>query len=151
FLLPLQNNGGPTETQALCTGQGTPAAACPGRSPAIDAIPPGINGCGTSLTTDQRGVPRPQGAGCDIRALEAPDVFLPFAAFTAHLPLWPSSPSPTPFVAQGAFTLGKTSKGIAPLAEPVSFSLADTVGPIFTQTLPPGSFKPFGAGSFLFR
>jgi len=50
----LQNNGGPTETIALLPG-----------SPAIDAAvacpPP---------TTDQRGVSRPQGAGCDIGAFE---------------------------------------------------------------------------------
>jgi hypothetical protein len=55
----LQNNGGPTQTIALLSG-----------SPAIDAIPPGTNGCGTAITTDQRGVSRPQGAGCDIGAFE---------------------------------------------------------------------------------
>jgi hypothetical protein len=49
----LQDNGGPTFTQALLPG-----------SPAIDAIP-----C-TYLTEDQRGVVRPQGAGCDIGAYE---------------------------------------------------------------------------------
>jgi hypothetical protein len=52
---PLQNNGGLTPTQALLTG-----------SPAIEA---GTNaGC---PATDQRGVPRPQGARCDIGAYEA--------------------------------------------------------------------------------
>jgi uncharacterized repeat protein (TIGR01451 family) len=55
----LKNNGGPTQTIAL-----QPA------SPAIDAIPPNVNGCGTTITTDQRGVGRPQGAGCDIGAFE---------------------------------------------------------------------------------
>jgi uncharacterized repeat protein (TIGR01451 family) len=55
----LQDNGGPTQTIAL-----EPA------SPAIDAIPSGANGCGTTITTDQRGVSRPQGAGCDIGAFE---------------------------------------------------------------------------------
>jgi CSLREA domain-containing protein len=51
---PLQDNGGPTETQALLSG-----------SPAIDAG-------GTSCpATDQRGVARPQGAACDIGAFEA--------------------------------------------------------------------------------
>jgi predicted outer membrane repeat protein len=54
MLGPLADNGGPTQTVALLSG-----------SPAIDAAvdancPP----------TDQRGVPRPQGAHCDIGAFE---------------------------------------------------------------------------------
>jgi uncharacterized repeat protein (TIGR01451 family) len=56
----LQDNGGPTQTIALLLG-----------SPAIDAIPSGVNGCGTTIATDQRGVGRPQGPGCDIGAFEA--------------------------------------------------------------------------------
>jgi CSLREA domain-containing protein len=55
----LADNGGPTKTIALFTG-----------SPAINAIPQGTNGCGTTITTDQRGVRRPQGNGCDIGAFE---------------------------------------------------------------------------------
>lgn len=57
---PLQNNGGPTPTRALAAG-----------SPAVDA-----GTCqstlGAPLTTDQRGVARPQPAGgkCDIGAYE---------------------------------------------------------------------------------
>jgi large repetitive protein len=51
---PLADNGGPTLTHALLSG-----------SSAIDA---GHNGYCT--TTDQRGVSRPQGAGCDIGAYE---------------------------------------------------------------------------------
>lgn len=52
----LADNGGPTETMRLVNG-----------SPALDAIPPGE--CG-GIPTDQRLVPRPQGAGCDIGAFE---------------------------------------------------------------------------------
>jgi CSLREA domain-containing protein len=58
----LQYNGGPTRTIALLQG-----------SPAIDAIPKGQSGCATTtnpITTDQRGVKRPQGTGCDIGAYE---------------------------------------------------------------------------------
>lgn len=55
LLRPLQNNGGPTSTMALLAG-----------SPAINAVP--LASC--NLSTDQRGVPRPQGAACDIGAYE---------------------------------------------------------------------------------
>ena len=48
-----QNNGGPTETIALQTG-----------SPAIDSV------SANCPSTDQRGVPRPQGSACDGGAFE---------------------------------------------------------------------------------
>jgi chitodextrinase len=54
---PLAANGGPTQTMALPAG-----------SPAVDAIPASTSGCTGS--TDQRGIARPQGAGCDIGAYE---------------------------------------------------------------------------------
>lgn len=53
----LASNGGPAQTMALLTG-----------SPAIDAIPAATPGCIGGI--DQRGVLRPQGAGCDIGAYE---------------------------------------------------------------------------------
>lgn len=60
---PLQNNGGPTFTQALLSG-----------SPAIDAANPAPPGSGPTacLTTDQRGYPRPSppGGRCDMGAYE---------------------------------------------------------------------------------
>jgi hypothetical protein len=78
MLSPLADNGGPTQTYVLLPG-----------SPAIDAIPMGTEACadptasiakgGTIFTdpemrhtygNDQRGVTRPQGAGCDIGAYE---------------------------------------------------------------------------------
>jgi predicted outer membrane repeat protein len=55
LLGPLQGNGGPTQTQALLAG-----------SPALDAA--ALANC---PATDQRGVSRPQGPGCDIGAYEA--------------------------------------------------------------------------------
>ncbi len=56
---PLQDNGGPTETHALLPG-----------SPAIDAAVNCADFEGNPITTDQRGVARPQGADCDIGAVE---------------------------------------------------------------------------------
>ena len=55
LLGPLADNGGLTQTHALLAG-----------SPAIDAVP--VADC--TVTTDQRGVARPQGAACDIGAFE---------------------------------------------------------------------------------
>ncbi len=57
LLEALASNGGPTQTMAL-----------PVTSPAVDAIPTSVTGCLGG--TDQRGVTRPQGAGCDIGAFE---------------------------------------------------------------------------------
>src|SRR5438105_15409294 len=54
LLGPLADNGGPSETQALLPG-----------SPAIDAG--AADGCPQH---DQRGIARPQGAGCDMGAYE---------------------------------------------------------------------------------
>jgi hypothetical protein len=57
---PLQDNGGPTPTMLPADG-----------SAAIDAIAP--QDC--TQATDQRGIARPQGAGCDIGAVEVvPDL-----------------------------------------------------------------------------
>jgi hypothetical protein len=55
----LQDNGGPTQTIALLPD-----------SPAIDLVPIDANGCGTTLTTDQRGNARPHGPACDSGAVE---------------------------------------------------------------------------------
>ncbi len=55
----LKDNGGPTQTIALTAA-----------SPAVNVIPSGVNGCGTTITVDQRGETRPQGSGCDIGSFE---------------------------------------------------------------------------------
>ncbi len=58
----LQNNGGATNTFALLSS-----------SPALNAIP--VSACtdvnGLAVTTDQRGIPRPQGSACDMGSFEA--------------------------------------------------------------------------------
>jgi hypothetical protein len=54
LLGPLANNGGPTQTFALCTAAGVPDASCTGRSPAIDAGNDAVTGPPLNLTTDQR-------------------------------------------------------------------------------------------------
>jgi hypothetical protein len=67
-LAALADNGGPTWTQALQSG-----------SPALDKIPDGTNGCGTSpLDVDQRGFarPRPTGDNCDMGAYETQSGFI---------------------------------------------------------------------------
>jgi predicted outer membrane repeat protein len=73
LLSTLTDNGGPTWTHALLPG-----------SPALQAIPTGENGCGTTYTQDQRGVARPQWFGCDIGAfeleVEVHFLFLPFVS-----------------------------------------------------------------------
>jgi Abnormal spindle-like microcephaly-assoc'd, ASPM-SPD-2-Hydin len=63
----LQHNGGPTQTIALLS-----------TSSAVDAIPPSAckDALGNPVPTDQRGVARPQGSGCDIGAYE----FVPFVS-----------------------------------------------------------------------
>jgi parallel beta-helix repeat protein len=50
----LKDNGGPTQTIALCTAPGTPTG-CTGASPAIDAGDDSVTGPPDNLTTDQRG------------------------------------------------------------------------------------------------
>jgi hypothetical protein len=73
----LANNGGPTATQLPGAG-----------SPLVDAVP--LSSCqadgAAGVATDQRGVTRPQGPGCDIGAVEVQVV------------------APTPIVVTPAFT-----------------------------------------------
>ena len=79
----LASNGGPTQTRALGFG-----------SVALDHIPVGAleaNGCGVTVTTDQRGLPRAGGAGaggpaCDVGAYEAqtPPLAVTLASFDAQ-------------------------------------------------------------------
>ena len=63
-LFPLADNGGPTPTHMPRKG-----------SPVVDAGNPAAPGSGPTAceSTDQRGVPRPQGARCDMGAVERGD------------------------------------------------------------------------------
>jgi hypothetical protein len=59
LLGPLSDDGAATQTMALLAG-----------SPAVNRIPAGADGCGSTITTDQRGGTRPVGTGCDVGAYE---------------------------------------------------------------------------------
>lgn len=88
LLGPLRDNGGSTPTHALLPG-----------SPAIDAA------VGSCFPIDQRGMPRPQGAGCDSGAFELA---------TNDLALTKTA-SPTPAISGQAltYTLRVTNAGAA--------------------------------------
>ncbi len=60
----LANNYGKTKTHAILPG-----------SVALNFIPYGTNGCGTTYTTDQRGFYRPLNAACEIGAFEYGHLF----------------------------------------------------------------------------
>ncbi len=60
---PLADNGGLTETHPPF-----------GDSVLLDAVPAGAAGCGGTEVADQRQVPRPSGAGCDIGSVEGAGV-----------------------------------------------------------------------------
>ena len=71
----LTNNGGGTASHMLLAF-----------SPAIDKIPTGVAGCGTTYTTDQRGLPRPVDGACDKGAVEVQDNFAPTAVADTYTP-----------------------------------------------------------------
>jgi hypothetical protein len=87
----LKNNGGPTQTVALLA-----------TSPAVNDIP--LSDCrdvsGSPVATDQRGVLRPQGAGCDIGAFEYFASRFPIAAVQTFLLIDSVQSSPIPLVRQ---------------------------------------------------
>jgi LPXTG-site transpeptidase (sortase) family protein len=86
-LRPLADNGGTTQTMALGSG-----------SLAIDAGDPTICANSSVNNEDQRGVVRPQGAGCDVGAYEAdvlsPPSSLPKTGFAPnHITSLPAQPA----------------------------------------------------------
>ncbi len=136
----LQNNAGSTPTIALL-----PA------SPAVDAIP--VADCtdadGAAITTDQRGISRPRGDGCDIGAFELAAT-APFSNFSARLSVSAGQKvggiiiEPPNFLLIGRFTLGDSSKGINPLTEAVTLTIGS-----YGVTLPAGSFQQSGSGGYV--
>jgi hypothetical protein len=125
----LQNNGGPTPTLALLP-----------TSPAVDHIPASV--CSSSNgypATDQRGITRPQGAGCDGGAYELVQT-VPFSSFSAQLAL--SGGSSPGFDLKATLALGSGSNGIDPLGEAVTLQIGS-----YTVTLPPGSLHQLQNGS----
>ena len=133
LLGPVQNNGGPTPTQALSAG-----------SPAIDA-----GDCtdlaGQPLTIDQRGVARPQPAGgkCDIGAFER----------TPTAPPPPAPPgaqpgNPTPTSSTGAsFSASVNPQGQATTVFfqygiDARYRPGGATGVIYDQSTPPQALPP---------
>lgn len=119
----LQSNGGPTQTVALLA-----------TSPAVDAIP--VASCTDAnndpVKTDQRGVTRPQGKGCDIGAYELIQA-IPFASFHPSLDI--DTGRHAGFIVTSSFTLGSASTGLNPATEAMTLKVAT-----YTLTLPAGSF-----------
>ena len=87
----LANNGGSTQTRLPQSG-----------SHLVDVIPLGSckSGGATTITTDQRDLPRPAGSGCDIGAVEVQ----PSTANTTTTTTTPAAVQPAAVAAQPAFT-----------------------------------------------
>jgi hypothetical protein len=119
---PIGDNGGPTRTIALLV----PSAA-------IDRIPAGTNGCGTTQVDDQRGVSRPQDGRCDIGAFEVEASSLPCPR---PLGFWKNAPSPVPGLVIG----GKTYTA-AELAAILSMPARGDASLILADQLIPAMFN----------
>jgi hypothetical protein len=98
-LAALADNGGPTDTRALLEG-----------SPAIDAG-------GACSATDQRGVGRPVGGGCDIGAFESP-----FTAPVAPPPTTTSTATTPPVTPADTTPPKLTVSGIAKTVKRAAFN-----------------------------
>ncbi len=91
-----------------------------------------------------------RGPGCGVVFKLAGTGFttaIPFAAFSARLAIeFGTTPGDDFFEIAADFSLGSNSNGIKPPAEPVTLAIGT-----FTTTIPPGSFKAEGFGTFAFR
>jgi len=120
---PLANNGGPTQTMALLSG-----------SVAIDHAIDCVGLSSTPLSTDQRGVPRPQGNACDSGAYEkSPIEFTGFFAPIANLPQVNSENAgraiPIGFSLGGFLGMNVLAAGY-PASRPVSCATGQPTGPL---------------------
>ena len=118
YLGPLQPNGGPTSTIALLSN-----------STAIDASP--VNECtdafGNVVLTDQRGVSRPQGKGCDIGAFEVAMPVPTANVCTAGSPAPCSATITLDYYIPSGTTLGTTPVNVVTQgARGLDFTLAST-------------------------
>ena len=124
----LVSNGGPTLTVALLSG-----------SPAIDAIPQSTNGCGTTINTDQRGVARPFGAGCDIGAYESNFTgFLPPINNVRTTPIHPGKGVPIQFILGGYRGLDIFAAG-SPYSVGINCPLSAGTGEVLVTDTPGNS------------
>ncbi len=129
LLGPLQNDGGSTWTHPLVAG-----------SPAIDA-----GACtdlqGDPVTTDQRGIARPQGTRCDIGAYEVDRVFTGFFAPVANAPtvnfVKAGQAIPVKFSLGGDFGLAIVAAG-SPASQQVACALSSGTATI-ADTVTAGS------------
>jgi CSLREA domain-containing protein len=132
----LVSNGGPTATIALLSG-----------SPAIDVIPPGTNACGTGVTTDQRGVPRPFGTGCDVGAYEANyKGFLPPISNVRTTPIHPGAGVPVQFTLGGFRGLDIFAPG-SPSSVGITCPLAAGSGDVLLTDTPGNSGLSYDAAT----
>ncbi len=103
----LADNGGPTETRLPQSG-----------SPLIDAIPLAscqADGAG-GITTDQRGLARPSGPGCDIGAVEVESFSI---TLPPSEPTTPTGPGNVPTTTSTTTTVPSTKPPVTPAAQAV--------------------------------
>ena len=153
ILLPLADNGGDTKTHALGTG-----------SPAINQIPNGINGCGSTYTTDQRGEARPYytGGSCDIGSFEKSFPEMDVIGNAQSIPDGDSSPSLTDHTDFGStkisgsviirtFTIENTGGANLYLTNTPHLAISGPHAVDFSVISQPSSIIGYGGGTTTFQ
>jgi CSLREA domain-containing protein len=115
----LLSNGGQTPTIGLLLG-----------ALAVDLIPTGVNGCGTTIATDQRGVARPFNGACDVGAYELDfKGFLPPINNVRTNPIHPGKGVPIQFSLGGDHGLAIFASG-SPSSAQIACPLSDASGDV---------------------